>query len=195
VGASCDTPAALAAEGHARDPSEPFQDLHSTSVRIRLRIPARVFSVKESAVGLDLVSALAARGLGPDATMRPFAIRVRRLARGLDEVLADKGRRGVLAHAFLDEAFPDRTAQGFVTRLHDPMAAGCSVRTTVAGRPAFVVINGVEGYDTDVVLVGVGPQDTLVVFGDWNSAIMGKPECYQRVVLGDVVDSIVLDAP
>ncbi len=94
---------------------------------------------------------------------------------------------------YLEETFPKRTRASFVTHADEPFGSGSSVRTKLAGRTAYVWITGVEGYNTDYVLIEAGARETVFVAAEWNAAIMsGQPECWQRSVIGGVVGSITL---
>jgi hypothetical protein len=46
--------------------------------------------------------------------------------------------------------------------------------------------------DRDYVLVDLGGKETLLVVGDWFATI-DAPVCYQRTILGAVVDGLVID--
>jgi hypothetical protein len=191
LGRECSTPGAVALEKKALAPRGDWLPLSSKSQRIRVRVPAGVFTPSEAHDGWRLVSSLKAAGLGPDATDRHFAIRLRRLSRSVDDLLADTSKNAPLAGLFLDEAFPGRTSSGFVSRPDDTMGSGSSALTSLGARPAYVWVSGVEGYNSDYVLVDLGAADTLLVVADYNSNIMGQPECYQRTIIAGVVESVV----
>jgi hypothetical protein len=140
--------------------------------------------------GLRLVGALKARELGPDGADRYFTIELQRVQRSIDALLADTGERSLVARTLAEGVFPDRTSRSFVDRPSEPVGSGASMRAIVGGHPAFIWVTGVEGYDTDHVLIDLGPDDTLIAEASWNSAIMGQPECYQRAVIGGVMDSL-----
>lgn len=40
----------------------------------------------------------------------------------------------------------------------------------------------------------LGVDDALLVVADWNTAVAGQPECYQRLILGGVMDSVEVGA-
>jgi hypothetical protein len=194
VGRECSTEAALRKEKKSLPPRDRWLPIASTKERLRLRVPDGVFQSKEGSDGLRLVSSLKARGLGPGSSDRYFALRLQRLGRSVDDLLADKTKDSPLAKAYPDEAFPKRTSRSFVASPDEPVRSGASMRTTVAGKPAYVWVTGAEGYNSDYVLVDLGSNETVLVVAEWNSAVMaGQPECYQRAVLGGVIDSIVVD--
>ncbi|HVM68869.1 MAG TPA: hypothetical protein VM204_03425, partial [Gaiellaceae bacterium] len=197
VGRACSKPEAIAAEKKTLPPTAAWEPLDAPKERLSLRVPPGVFQVKRGEDGLELRSSLAARGLGPDGNReRHFAIRLQRVPRGVDELLADTAKGSPLGGLYVEGAFPRRTTASFVPQHDETLAPGSAERATVAGRPAWVWLNGVEGYNSDYVLVELGPKDTLLVVADWNSSIMmGQPECWQRAVIGGVVESVVVDPP
>jgi hypothetical protein len=192
VGRECSTAEAIAREEKTLAPIRDWQPVEVRKQGIRLRVPAGVFQSAETNDGLLLTSSQKARGLGPDAKARPFSLRVRRIARSPDDLLADQSKSSPLAGVYVEGAFPKRTTSSFVPQTDEPFGSGAAVRITVAGKPAWVWINGVEGYDTDSVLVELGSKDSLLITADWNSAIMGQPECWQRAIIGGVVNSITM---
>ncbi len=192
VGVRCSAPDAIARENRTLAPVAEWKPVTSAKQRVRLRVPEGVFTVADGADGLRLTSSQKAATLGPGGKDRPFAIRVVRLSRSIDELLADDSKSSPLG--FVEDAFPKRTAASFRPAEEDAMLSGSAARATVAGKPAYVWVVGVEGYNSDYTLVELGPKDTLLVVADWNSAVMkGQPECWQRAVIGGVVDSIVVD--
>lgn len=192
VGHACSDPKAIAAEKRTLPPLSAWTTVDSAKQRIQLRVPPGVFKVDDREGGLDLRSSLKAAGLGPAPSYHVFALRVRRLARSVDALLADRQKGAPLADVYVEGAFPKRTTASFVAEPDEPMGSGAAVKTSIAGKPAWVWINGVEGYDTDYALVALGAADTLFVTADWNTSIMaGQPECWQRAVIGGVVDSVV----
>lgn len=191
VGRACSDPKALAAEKRPLPPISAWTTVDSAKQRLQLRVPPGVFKVDDRDGGLELRSSLKAEGLGPAPSYHVFAIRIRRLARSVDALLADRRKGAPLADVYVEGAFPKRTTASFVAAPDEPMGSGAAVKTTIAGKPAWVWINGVEGYDTDYALVALGAADTLLVTADWNTSIMaGQPECWQRAVIGGVVDSV-----
>jgi hypothetical protein len=191
VGVACSSPEAIARENKTLAPVAEWKTVTSAKQRIRLRVPEGVFQVTDAADGLRLTSSQKAKTLGPGKD-RPFALRVLRLSRSIDELLADTSKTSPLG--YVEDAFPKRDARSFKATDEDRMRSGSAARATVAGKPAYVWIVGVEGYNTDYTLVELGPKDTLLVVADWSSSIMkGQPECWQRAIIGGVVDSIVVE--
>src|SRR5215472_15326970 len=194
IGRECATPEAIAREGKKLPTPADWKDTVAGKGRFRVRVPAGVFRASERDDGLRLVSSQKARTLGPDARERPFAIVLRRLPRSVDELLGDTREGSPMEHVYVEGAFPKRSSAGFVPHPHEPLGAGDAVATTIAGKPAFVWINGVEGYNSDYTLIALASRDTLFVVADWNSAIMeGQPECWQRAIIGGVVGSLTVD--
>jgi hypothetical protein len=195
VGRECRAPEAIAREKRTLPPLDRWQTLVSAKQRLRVRVPEGVFKANDGADGFALVSSEKAHGLGPGATDRHFELRFRRLARSVDELLADRTKSSPLGMVYLDDAFPKRTTASFVAAPSEPMGSGSSTRATLMGRPAWVWISGVEGYNSDHVLIQLGPKETLLVIANWNSSIMmGQPECWQRAVIGGVVESLVAES-
>lgn len=194
VGRECRTPEALAREKRPLPPLPDWKTISSAKQRVRVRVPAGVFQPSDATDGFHLVSSQKAATLGPGGKERAFAIHIRRLNVGVDELLADRSKNAPLANVYVEGAFPRRTASSFVAHQDEPMGAGSAVRTTIGGKPTFVWINGVEGYDSDYVLVELGAKDTAFVVADWNSAVMvDQPECWQRTIIGGVVESLIAD--
>jgi hypothetical protein len=194
VGRACADPGALAKENKTLPAVDRWPVAHSARLRLEVRVPPGVFRVLDEPDGFRLASSQGAKGLGPDGnTERLFALRFRRIPRGVDAILGDRTKAGPLGGAWIEDAFPKRTTSSFVPRLDEPVGSGTATTMTVAGRPAWVVVTGAHGYDTDWVLVALSDTETLVVDADWNTAIMvGQPECWQRVVIGKVVESLVV---
>lgn len=191
VGVACSSPEAIARENEKLPPVAEWKTVTSAKQRVRLRVPEGVFRITDAADGLRLTSSKKAKTLGPGKD-RPFALRVVRLSRSIDELLADTSKTSPLG--YVEDAFPKRDARSFKPADEDRMGSGSAARATVAGKPAYVWVVGVEGYNTDYTLVELGPKDTLLVVADWSSSIMkGQPECWQRAIIGGVVDSIVVE--
>ncbi len=196
VGQECSTAKAIAEEKRKLPPAGDWTPITSKHQRLTLRVPAGVFvRTDDTPSELSLVSSVKAKELGgPGAKDRPFAIRVRRVARSADSLLADTTKSSPLGSVYVEDAFQKRTLASFKEHPDEPVHSGFSGRTSVAGHPGFVWVNGVEGYNTDQVLVPLAPNDTLLIAADWNSSIMiGQPECWQRAIIGGVVDSITLE--
>lgn len=191
VGAACSSPEAIARENETLAPVAEWKTVTSAKQRVRLRVPEGVFQITDDADGLRLTSSRKAKTLGPGKD-RPFAIRVVRLSRSMEELLADTSKTSPLG--YVEDAFPKRDVRSFKATEEERMGSGSAARATVAGKPAYVWVVGVEGYNTDYTLVELGPKDTLLVVADWNSSVMkGQPECWQRAIIGGVVDSIVVE--
>lgn len=195
VGEACSKPEALAAEKKSLPPRASWTPVVSTKQALHLRVPPGVFEVKDGADGLRLVSAQRARGLGgADAKDHVFQIRIVRDRRSASDVLRDRSPKGPLASAFTDEVFPDRDTVKFRPHPLEPIGSGAAAETRIGGEHAWMWVTGAEGYNTDLALVAVGPKDSAVVVADWNTSIMvGQPECWQRAILGGVMDSVVFD--
>jgi len=193
VGKACSDPAAIAKEKRTLPPAAEWTPERASKAKVSVKVPRGVFKPAELPDGIRLVSNVSARGLGPDGDRpRPFAIRIRRVARAVDDLLSDR-KSTLFGGVYLEGPFPKRTTASFVAHEGEPVGSGDAARMTVAGKPAWVVVAGGHGYNTDWVLVAVAPDETLVVDADWNSAIMaGQPECWQRAVIGGVVESITL---
>jgi hypothetical protein len=186
---ACADPKAIAKEKRTLPPRSDWETLASASERIEVNAPPGLFTAKERADGWRLESPLKARGLGMEPTYHVFALRLRRVAKSVDAVLADTA---LLEGAYVDSAFPKHTEASFRRSVENGINPGFADRAVIAGKPAYVWVNGVEGYNTDYVLVHLGPSETLFVTADWNSAIMaGQPQCYQRAVIADVLESLV----
>lgn len=200
VGRECARPEAIAKEKRTLAPVGDWKVFVSRWQRLTVKLPDKVFvTTIDKEDGLRLVSKESARELGPDGKDRPFAIRVHRVGKSIDELLVDTPKNGdpqnPLGGVYVEGAFPKRTVASFVGSKDDePMGSGAAVKTKLlGGKDAYVFINGVEGYNTDTTLVALSPKDTLVVSADWNSSIMvGQPECWQRQVIGGIVESIAL---
>jgi hypothetical protein len=191
VGARCARPDALASEKRSLPPEADWRPVSSATQRLSVRVPDGVFTVTDGADGLVLVGADKAETLGDEGRERHFRITLRRFARSIDDLLGDRRERAPLHGVYVDEAFPKRNVASFAPRLDEPIGPGAAARIAVGGRPAYVWITGAEGYDTDYVLVDLGKDDTALVVAEWSSSIMrGQPECWQREVIGGVVESL-----
>jgi hypothetical protein len=84
--------------------------------------------------------------------------------------------------------FPTKKASSFISdeEWH-------TTRLLVAGKPAYVWTSGIEGDEKDVVLVELGPADTLVVHADWKTRFVnGAPTCAERLLIAGVMESVTL---
>jgi hypothetical protein len=201
VGRECAKPEAIAKEKRTLAPVSDWKVVASKWQMLTVKVPDKVFAtMTDREEALRLVSTKEkAHELGPDGKDRHFAIRIRRVGKSIDELLADKSKNGPLGGVYVEGAFPKRTAASFVASKDEPLGSGAAVKTKllVSGKDAdaYVFINGVEGYNTDTALISIAPKDTVVVSADWHSSIMmGQPECWQRQVIGGVVESISLDS-
>lgn len=192
IGERCARPEAVAEERRTLAHRDAWKVVASGAQRVAARVPEGVFAIEDGAAALVLKSDVKAAGLGPDgAGTRAFAVRIQRVAKGVDEVLSDGSKGAPLGGVFLSDAFPERTTASFVPRAEEPVVSGAAYRATLAGRPAWVWVTGAHGYNTDAALIEIGPKDTVVVRAEWNSSVMaGQPECWQRAVLGGVIESL-----
>jgi hypothetical protein len=191
IGKACSAPDAIARENRTLAARANWQEVVAPQEHLRVHVPAGTFQSSENADGFHLVSSLSARMLGEGDDERRFAIHIRRVSQSIDDVLTDTGKDAPIASIFLDDAFPKKSSASFVSHPAEPMRAGASIKASIAGKPGYVWVNGVEGYNSDYALIALGARDTLLIVADWNSASMvGQPECWQRVVLANVIESI-----
>lgn len=189
---SCKSPQAVAKEKRSLPPRKTWEPITSSQQRLSFAVPPSVFKTTDDASGLVLTSSLSAPGPGPNAPPRTFSIRVRRVAKSIDELLADKGKDSPLGGVSVEDAFPKRNEKSFAPRAETTRGPGFALALTLANKPAYVFVNGAEGYDTDVSLLRAGARDTVVVVADWNSAIMGQPECWEQHIIAGVLDTFTI---
>jgi hypothetical protein len=191
TGKTCADAKALVNEHRSLPPRESWLEAQSPAQRITTRVPPGVFSASDGPPGFVLTSSVKANGLGPDAKPIPFAIRIRRVARSIDDLVADKTKTSLLAGSHVEGAFPKRTEQSFTASMDDDAGVGSASKLMLRGLTAYAFVSGGHGYNNDTALVRVGAKDTVVVRADWNSSIMGgQPECWQRQIIAGVLDQL-----
>lgn len=183
---SCFEPRALTKEKRSLPPRSSWEKVTLRAEKIALRAPPGVFTLKAYKGGSYLVSGLrVVVDTEPPEPWHVFGIKFWRLPRSIDAIFSEAEQ----AHAtstFVRHPEP-MDFLGYLTKAE-------TTRTTVAERPGYIWAAGAEGYNTDYVLVRVNDRETLLVVTDWiSSAILGQPECYQRLVIGGVIDSISVE--
>jgi hypothetical protein len=191
IGDACKTPQALAKEKRSLPPRSAWEPITSEKNRLTVSVPPSVFKVTDDDKGLLLTSSVKANGLGPDAKPRPFAIRLRRVDKSVDELLADKSKGALLDGLYVEGAFPQRTQASFAPYADSTIGPGFAMNLVLSKKQAWIFVGGDHGYNTDATLVRVGPKDTVIASADWSSAVMaGQPECWQRQVIAGVMETL-----
>lgn len=197
IGRDCEKPEALTAEKRSLPRAGAWTAVTSPHQRISLRVPPGVFKVSDNARRLLLTGSDATPSMATGGDPRPFSIAVQRVAKGADVIASDPQRTKLLLGPFYDLAYELRGDDSPLPPIDENEVQGWSgARVDLLGHTAYVAVNGIEGDNSDYVVVPISDKDTLLVTADWSSTFnFGQPMCFERRIIAGVIESIAPKGP
>ncbi|GAC1595766.1 MAG: hypothetical protein NVS3B20_19410 [Polyangiales bacterium] len=161
---------------------------------IALRYPSAILHWNKVTAGVDLTSDIHCPTLrGEGGPPYRFAIHLRVVEEPLKEIV----RKGTLIvpglrRDILDLAFPQRTLPD--SRASDKVSSDCvehAEEVTLSGKIAYRFTIGVEGYNTDWILMALSAKQSLIIEAPWiGPTITPDPSPTEMPVLQGVLENM-----